>query len=409
VAVGIVTFLATFISCIYFAYNMQIHIAILRQYIVANTELTDLLLKHGAKTMPRENSKRTCLHLALQSIDTRNERSQIYRPRHILTRLLIQLIEAGADVFAVDKWGDSPSDAAQDGNYERSWREALAECGYSPQKVYRKSKVEWEELETVSVEDELVETLANVQMNPPQWTPKTMQDLLIRGIRSVADIHKRLCCYSHLSLSHLAGLYHADQEWRGALESCGYDPRLVYIRSGVTWVELEDIRYDESEGEDETSAEDEMGEGYEMSEGDEMSRKEWEDEREILTEDVNHARLGRDEHYDLNEGGDRHSLYNMNSDICIDGAGTSKTEKPTSCQQAFITSAENQLVKSEHNLAGQDIAEMTFDAPFNFDMRARNTWAGFEDGHSQVTIADSHARNYSTNVWMQDNNSAMES
>jgi hypothetical protein len=37
VAVGIVIFLATFISCIYFSYNMQIHIAISWQYIVANT------------------------------------------------------------------------------------------------------------------------------------------------------------------------------------------------------------------------------------------------------------------------------------------------------------------------------------------------------------------------------------
>ena len=146
-------------------------------------------------------------------------------------------------MFALNEGGSRPSFVVWDNSCERSWREAPAECGYSPQEVYEIAGVESEELEIFTVEDELVETLRNIPVEYSGWSPKTMQELLVHGIRSAADLSKPLSGYSHLSLSHLARHYKVDREWVEALRTCGYDPKLVYIESGINWTEPEDIIY----------------------------------------------------------------------------------------------------------------------------------------------------------------------
>ncbi len=49
---------------------------------------------------------------------------------------LMLLVTAGADVYAIDKFGYSVSDIACSNGHEEIWIEVLAECGYNPEEVF---------------------------------------------------------------------------------------------------------------------------------------------------------------------------------------------------------------------------------------------------------------------------------
>ena len=108
-----------------------------------NDDTVGMLLRHGADATKRNSDGQTCLHLCLSMIWVawsnikygNGDRTAIR-----LQRALIDLVENGADVFAVDHFGKSVSDIAYAGDSknrklmgsmrEDMWDSVLVVCGY---------------------------------------------------------------------------------------------------------------------------------------------------------------------------------------------------------------------------------------------------------------------------------------
>lgn len=85
--------------------------------------------------------KTTCLHHVMNHPRSRDTSRFIFQDPVTLHSdgelkdILMLLVSAGADVYAVNDLGESPSDIAWRNDHEREWREALEECGYDPDEV----------------------------------------------------------------------------------------------------------------------------------------------------------------------------------------------------------------------------------------------------------------------------------
>jgi len=371
-------------------------------FVEISFEQTNLLLDHGASPLAKDVTGLTCLHLVFQSsYFSGTYQRETYRPHRLLTKLVIRLIKAGADVFATDKYRQSPSDEALEGGYERSWREALAECGYSPQEVYEKSGVEFEELVEVGVEHELVETLQHIRDRPPQWTPKTMQEFLIQGIQQGVDLHKPLCKSAHSNLSYLARLHKADQEWVGALKICGYDPEMVYRESGVKWIEPENINYDKAQEEYYLSESEEVGGAEAMTNGDKSSIKEeisvvdeTENEEEQVSQWVNHRNRGELDNYQTTKEQD-FPQAEMTQYVQTDNSTTNMADRQATGQEIFISNT-----PSLDGLAAN--LESLLSLGVGIDMEVGNVWSDLQGMHLENNRPYVLDDEFKITAWMQD-------
>ena len=221
-------------------------------------EQVNLLIDRGASCRAKNNVGDSCFHLLLRRFGVDGDVFGLYRPHRLLTELLVRIIRHGGDVFSINGEDLTPSHMARSGNYERSWREALSKCDYSWREVYEKSGTQCEELRNISVEDDIVENLSftNWTYGPRwiagqltssssygsrrrQWSSTTMRKLLVEMIQSGPDLFKQLGPPNMPTIAHLAGFFDADRGFRDALTVCGYDPKEVYSRSGVPWLELD--------------------------------------------------------------------------------------------------------------------------------------------------------------------------
>jgi hypothetical protein len=220
--------------------------------------IINLLIDRGAGCNSVNYLRRNFFHLFL------NGRTEVYtdvlpyRPYDMLTAVLVRVIEGGGGILAADVLGRTPSDAAKDNHYEHSWREALSRCGYSPQDVYTKSGVSWTELEEYGPEENLIETLAymarqwyleqDIALSPPrkrQWRPETLQQLLRSGIQTYGDLFLQEDSQATMNILRSVRAAHADDAFRKALATCGYDAQQIYNCAGIPWVELDDISYED--------------------------------------------------------------------------------------------------------------------------------------------------------------------
>jgi hypothetical protein len=173
--------------------------------------------------------------------------------RQSLTKVLTIMIQAGADVYAVDEFGRSPSHMAQGFGeshvgLEWCWQAALRICGLTPEDVYRKSGVSW--TDQLHSSHAIIDILF-LSRGICSWGRETLQDLLEAAIRASAVVTLSRRNYNtRYSLSHIAIMNGASTEhaWRTALEACGYNPRLIYDESGAQWEEFEEIKPPEVNG-----------------------------------------------------------------------------------------------------------------------------------------------------------------
>lgn len=100
-----------------------------------------LLLQRGANPRCHDQSGDTCLHFAMRYHLSDREFGRVYQnPVHPdydgeLKDILMLLLTAGADVYARNDMGTSPSDIAWQYNHWREWTDALKECGYDIDEV----------------------------------------------------------------------------------------------------------------------------------------------------------------------------------------------------------------------------------------------------------------------------------
>jgi hypothetical protein len=114
-----------------------------------------LLLERAANISWRDSSGDNVLHASLNS-KRRHERvthtydysestPNMYKDHHFCMSLtepkqfLILCIAAGADVYATNNDGETPSLVARKYGREREWTEALSQCGYDPIEVFVQS------------------------------------------------------------------------------------------------------------------------------------------------------------------------------------------------------------------------------------------------------------------------------
>lgn len=383
-------------------------------FVEISFEQVDFLLDHGASVLAKDIGGDTCLHCVFHAVDDFHK--AIYRPRHLLTKLVARLIKAGADVFALDAVGISPSAAARHGGYERSWREALEKCGYSPQTVYANSGVQYEELEEVGVEDELIETLEHIRDDPPQWTPRTMQELLVQGIQSLTDLGSCLPDYGNNSISHLARYYGADREWAEALKTCGYDPDTIYAESIIDRIEPVDIIYDEIEEEDDMNRDEETSEDESMSYGDESIIEE-----EIsLEDDTGNAQQDGEEEEQVSQSvyqgspkkhENHHTIKEENCPqqaemaqyVQPDSSTTNVADGQANNREIFIATNPNQYDEPEDSFKTSSLLGM------DINMLSGNPWSNRQDMHLDYNHPHDHDNRRNNTTWMQDRASSSNS
>jgi hypothetical protein len=96
------------------------------------------LLDRGASTSATDDNGESCLHLLL-SYDYQGDKYWDFfgdgDDKYYLEGALIELINAGADVHAVNHQGKTVSDVAREYNNGEFWKAALEECGYNADEV----------------------------------------------------------------------------------------------------------------------------------------------------------------------------------------------------------------------------------------------------------------------------------
>ena len=96
------------------------------------------LLERGASASATDDSGKSCLHLLLSYDYQGNEGWDLFDDgddKYYLESALIELINAGADVHAVNHQGKTVSDVVREYNNGEFWKAALEECGYNADEV----------------------------------------------------------------------------------------------------------------------------------------------------------------------------------------------------------------------------------------------------------------------------------
>ncbi|KAK5464844.1 hypothetical protein LTS15_001407 [Exophiala xenobiotica] len=211
-------------------------------FVEVSFEQADLLIDRDASTLASNVNGQTCLHIAFL------ERIDLYCPYQIFTKLLIKMITTGADVYALDSHGWTPTHFARRAGVERSWREALQACGKVPEHIYATSGVEWTVLPHVGKADDIIDILCHI-CTKFGWSRETLRSALQSAIQDLdeGERDEAFLRVSHEAADHGGRFDHA---WRMALASCGNDPQSVYLRSGVPWEEnvCDDDEDDEDDG-----------------------------------------------------------------------------------------------------------------------------------------------------------------
>lgn len=202
--------------------------------------------------------------------------------------------------------------------------------------------------------------------------------------------------------------------------ACGHNPKAVYTQSGAPWIELEDIKYDESEveeyqeddeDEEEISMEDETSEEEYIDEADELSEEEHglyaeeEDkiglgqvEKDNMGDgDIDENKSGVEEEYNLDKKEESASGHSINDGTLVNRfmLHTQTPQRNQIPPRSFATSQANDADGS---------SLMSISALFGVDWRVRSaSLDNVEDGHSNVFTSNSLEQDYSTNVWVHDN------
>lgn len=103
-----------------------------------------LLLERAANISWRNSSGDNVLHTALKSKHYHEEELHAFDDRFYMSltepnQFLILCIAAGADVYATNNGGQTPSLVARQYGREKEWTEALSQCGYNPIEVFAQS------------------------------------------------------------------------------------------------------------------------------------------------------------------------------------------------------------------------------------------------------------------------------
>lgn len=196
-----------------------------------------MILDRSVSVLAQDTRCQTCLHrvLAPRLCDG----SMAFIPRAMLQKALIRMLQAGADIYATDDEGATPTHKSRQYGVEMIWRHALQACGGQAEKVYAASAVPWTVRRDVYECGELQEALRIIQaLRRPSayiWALGTLQSLLDDGIRHILDqdILK--------SLVTVACECGPDSEnvLRVALDKRGHDLRAIYHAANVSWRELE--------------------------------------------------------------------------------------------------------------------------------------------------------------------------
>ena len=104
-----------------------------------------LLLRRGANPNTRNACGNTCLHVLLSYDHQECLRTGCLssEEREIcLKDVLMLMITAGADAYAVNDDGDSVTDIAFNFDHQDVWYESLIDCGYNPDEVYQGNEAE---------------------------------------------------------------------------------------------------------------------------------------------------------------------------------------------------------------------------------------------------------------------------
>jgi hypothetical protein len=226
-----------------------------KYYVEDSFAMIKLLMDRGVDFNSMTNERRNFFHVFLTERNNHDGRIIIYRPHDMLTAVLVRVIEGGGDILAVEMFGKTPTDAAKDNHYDRSWREALSRCGYSPQDVYAKSGVSWTELKNCGPEANLIETLEymgrqwyheqsyGIPGHGRQWRQETLQQLLTSGVQTYGDLFLQVDSQTTTEILQVVRKVHADDAFRKALATCGYNAKQIYNCADIPWVELEDILF----------------------------------------------------------------------------------------------------------------------------------------------------------------------
>jgi hypothetical protein len=96
------------------------------------------LLDRGASASATDDNGESCLHLLLSCDYQSDEDRDLFGDgddKYYLEGALIELINAGADVHAVNHQGKTVSDVAREYNNGEFWKAALEQCGYNADEV----------------------------------------------------------------------------------------------------------------------------------------------------------------------------------------------------------------------------------------------------------------------------------
>lgn len=102
-----------------------------------------LLLCRGADVSRRDQVGNNCLHLAMDyfplvapsQVHSKGEYARIIRQHLELEDILMLLVTAGADVYAIDDFGISISEVAINRGHQKLWETVLTSCGYDIDEV----------------------------------------------------------------------------------------------------------------------------------------------------------------------------------------------------------------------------------------------------------------------------------
>jgi hypothetical protein len=112
--------------------------------VIQTVDKAILLLKRKADISCRDHNGNTVLHTLLECPRPYEDSRLLPEDRFYLSltepkQLLMAFITAGADVYAINNRGETPSMIAWDFGREDEWTEALTLCGYDSEEVFAQS------------------------------------------------------------------------------------------------------------------------------------------------------------------------------------------------------------------------------------------------------------------------------
>lgn len=191
----------------------------------------ELLVSRGSSTLASNHLGMNCLHKIPFELIERN------CPHPMLKRLLQTMINAGADVCARDKHGQTPLDYVSAAGFERSWQEALTACRMVPSEVYFRSGQQWVPLPEY---DKVTEISDLLYLFKPGcgWSRETLQTMLHSIVQTLDEAEMEEEAFAEITKIAVDGGSESEHAWREVLAACGHDPTVVYAESGEPWREL---------------------------------------------------------------------------------------------------------------------------------------------------------------------------